>query len=222
MFEKLKEMAGRWRRGSAGIDPSVFGDPLALETSWHPAAPGGASFATHRLKQTSAYRVEFAPTLAWKLFSLLFFLVGVGVLVFHFDRFDLDQVVLSNEGSYVPLIVGAIFSVVGVCMGWLGSTPRVFDQALAMSWRGRRQPAMMGTGGQKGSATPLSAIYALQLLSEYVSGNKSSYYSYELNLVLADGNRINVVDHGKLAELRADAQTLARFLGKPIWDATEE
>jgi hypothetical protein len=221
MFEKLKKIAGRRRTGSADIDPSVFADPLALRTSWNPAAPGGASFGTHRLKQTSAYRVEFAPTAAWKLFSLVFFLAGSGVLVFHFDRHDLDRAVLSNQGSYVPLIVGAVFSVVGVCMWWFGSTPRVFDQARAMFWRGRRQPAMMSTSGQKGASTPLSAIHALQLISEYVSGDKSSYYSYELNLVLADGNRINVVDHGNLEHLRADAQTLGRFLGKPIWDATQ-
>jgi hypothetical protein len=220
MFEKLKEMVGRRRSSSACIDASIFGDPLALETSWHPAAPGGASFGTHRLKQTSALRVEFAPTAAWKLFSLAFFVAGSGVLVFHLNRFDLDSIVLSNGRTYAPLIIGTVFSLVGFGMWWFGSTPRVFDRARAMFWRGRRQPAMMSSGGHKGPWTPLSAIYALQLISEYVSGDKNSYYSYELNLVLADGNRINVVDHGNLEHLRADAQTLARFLDRPIWDAT--
>ena len=221
MLEKLKKMAGHRRSGSAGIDPSVFGAPLALETSWQPAARGGASFGTHRLKQTSVHRVEFAPTVAWKLFYLVFIFAGAGLLVFHLNRFDLDQVVFSNQDTYMLLIVGAIFTVVGVCMWWFGSSPRVFDQARAMFWRGRKQPAMVGTGGQKGSSTPLSEVHALQLISEYVSGNKSSYYSFELNLVLADGSRINVVDHGNLEQLRADAQTLARFLDKPVWDATQ-
>ncbi len=54
-----------------------------------------------------------------------------------------------------------------------------------------------------------------------MTGNKSSYYSYELNLVLDDGSRINVVDHGNLDRLRGDAQTLSRFLDKPVWDATQ-
>ncbi len=62
-------------------------------------------------------------------------------------------------------------------------------------------------------------MHALQLISEYVSG-KSSYYSYELNLVLDDGSRINVVDHGNLAAIREDAGKLALFLAKPLWDAT--
>ena len=38
-------------------------------------------------------------------------------------------------------------------------------------------------------------------------------------LVLQDGRRLNVVDHGNREQLRADAATLARFLGKPLWDA---
>jgi hypothetical protein len=57
-------------------------------------------------------------------------------------------------------------------------------------------------------------------LSEFVSGSKNSYYSYELNLVLDDGSRINVVDHGNLERLRSDANALSQFLDKPVWDAT--
>ncbi len=72
------------------------------------------------------------------------------------------------------------------------------------------------------SSAPLSSIHALQLLSEFVSGSKNSYHSYELNLVLNDGSRINVVDHGNLERLRADASTLSQFLDKPVWDATRD
>ena len=45
--------------------------------------------------------------------------------------------------------------------------------------------------------------------------------SYELNVVLQDGSRRNVVDHGNLDALRADARELAMFLVVPLWDATE-
>ena len=38
-------------------------------------------------------------------------------------------------------------------------------------------------------------------------------------LVPQEGRRLNVVDHGGREQLRADAATLARFLGKPLWDA---
>ena len=49
----------------------------------------------------------------------------------------------------------------------------------------------------------------------FISGSKSSYYSYELNLVLHDGSRINVVDQGNLKRLRSDANTLSQFLESP-------
>jgi hypothetical protein len=65
-------------------------------------------------------------------------------------------------------------------------------------------------------ATELATIQALQLVTERVSG-KSSYNSYELNLVLKDGKRINVMDHGDQTALNADAEVLARFLNVPIW-----
>ncbi|MFB3118125.1 MAG: hypothetical protein ACE1ZP_05110 [Myxococcota bacterium] len=98
--------------------------------------------------------------------------------------------------------------------------PRVFDRSLALFWRGRSEPTLMNVGPPIASSAPLSSIHALQLLSEFVSGSKNSYYSYELNLVLNDGRRINVVDHGNLKRLRGDAKTLSQFLDKPVWDAT--
>ena len=52
------------------------------------------------------------------------------------------------------------------------------------------------------------------------SGGSSRYYSYELNLVLKDGTRLNVVDHGGKSLLNANAETLAQFLNVPVWDAT--
>ena len=58
----------------------------------------------------------------------------------------------------------------------------------------------------------------MQLTSEE-GGTDFTYYSYELNLVLVNGQRINAVDHSKLEKLREDAATLSRFLGKPVWDA---
>lgn len=72
----------------------------------------------------------------------------------------------------------------------------------------------------------LADVYAIQLIKEYVpgsrrSGSRSPYYSYELNLVLKDGERMNVVDHGDLQRIRADAIQLGEFLGNlPVWDAT--
>ena len=220
MFKAMKRALVKHGGGGAGVDPSVFGDPLALRIDWSPAASGGASFRTHRLVQTSAHRIEFAPTVGAKLFYLLFLVIGSGLLVFQANQIRMGQGGITEQETFVPVLVGAVFAVAGACMYWFGTTPRVFDRTRAFFWRGRKGPEMMGAGGGSDSSVPLSSIHALQLLSEYVTGNKSSYYSYELNLVLDDGSRINVVDHGNLDRLRSDAETLSRFLDKPVWDAT--
>jgi len=218
----IKSLTQRWKRsseGAGGVDPSGFDDPVALRTDWFPVAPGGASFGTHRLVQVSANRVEFKATFGAKFFFLAFLLAGLGVLGFQINRIRIGQDNLLSQETLIPFLVGSIFAVVGTCMYWFGTTPRIFDRARASFWRGRREPAMLTAAGPSENATPLASIHALQLLTEYVSGNKNSYYSYELNLVLDDGSRINVVDHGNLARLRSDAQSLAQFLGKPVWDA---
>jgi len=52
--------------------------------------------------------------------------------------------------------------------------------------------------------TALEDIHALQLISEYFRGGGSLYDCYELNLVLENGKRINVVSHGDEDKLRED------------------
>lgn len=218
----IKSLMQKWKRGeegAEGVDPSSFDDPVALQTDWFPAAPGGASFGTHRLVRVSANRIEFAATFSAKFFFLVFCFAGLGVLGFQVNRIRIGQAYLLSQETLVPFVAGTVFAVVGGCMYWFGTTPRVFDQSRASFWRGRKEPARLSATGQSENATPLASIHALQLLTEYVSGNKNSYYSYELNLVLDDGSRINVVDHGNLERLRSDAQSLAQFLGKPVWDA---
>jgi hypothetical protein len=174
------------------------------------------------LVQTSANRVEFAATLGANFFSLVFFFAGSGVLFFQINRIRIGEANLFGQDTLVPILAGAVFAIVGALMYWFGASPRVFDQARGFFWRGRKEPAMLGAGGRSENSTSLDSIHALQLLTEHVSGNKNSYYSYELNLVLNDGSRVNVVDHGNLERLRSDAQTLSQFLNKPIWDAIRD
>ena len=220
MFQKWIRSRARRQNGGEGFDPSGFDDPVALETEWVPAASGGASFRTHRLVQPSSYRIEFAATFGAKAFYLLFFLVGSGLLFFFLNPIRIAQTGFANQDTLVPILVGAVFAIVGACLYWFGTVPRVFDQRLAAFWRGRKEPTPMDLVARGNPSAPLSSIHALQLLSEYISGSKNSYHSYELNLVLNDGRRINVVDHGNLKRLRSDAKTLSQFLDKPVWDAT--
>lgn len=146
------------------------------------------------------------------------------------------------------LLFGAVFAGSGIAMMCLMGRPRVFDLAGGCYWKGRRRPASSGSAdsvetepnpyqqplvrpsraqaatdpGKKPRVVAISDVHAIQLIRERCSGDDSSYWSYELNMVLQDGRRVNVVDHGNLKRIKADARNLAAFLGVPLWDAASE
>lgn len=212
---KLKQLAER-----PPFDPSIFADPLATQTAWTPAKPGGSSFRTHGLTSISSYRLEFKATIGARLFGLSFLLIGpgfAGVMLFN----AADSPTLFRPQLLVPLLIGAVCAIVGGGMIYSWTRPIVFDKHRGFFWVGRQEPHQTVGPSPVKIQTPLAQIHALQLVSEHCStGNRNSYTSYELNLVLKDATRLNVADHGNIAKLREDARTLAGFLGVPVWDAT--
>jgi len=209
------------------IGPERFDDPLAARTEWVPAVEGGTNFCTRVLVQVSPRRVEFRPTTAARVVPIVFVLVGLAALAFAVWA-------LLNErgyfvGTMISLAVGCLFVVGGATVCCLATRRIAFDQGAGCFWKGGSTPISPAGIQSRTSAAPLAEIHAVQLLSEFIEGSRSSshdagstssYHSYEINLVLKDGSRINVVDHGDLARIRQDAGQLARFLDVPIWDVT--
>lgn len=219
MFKALIEKMQKITREQVSFDPSSFNDQVALQTDWTPAKGGGASFRTHRLVVLSSDRREFRASFGAKLFYLVFLLVGLGVMIaFSYSNLSSGEFVL-NAALFMPVLIGLIFSGVGGAMFYFGTAPIVFDKRKGYFWKGRKVPDEVFDKSSIKHFTKLERVHAIQLISEYCRGNKSSYYSYELNLVLEDGQRINVVDHGNENRLREDAGNLSDFLGKPVWNA---
>jgi hypothetical protein len=204
-------------------DPSHLGDDIAMRTDWGPAVQGGANFRTHRLLHVGPRRAEFHTTIGARAFFGVFTLIGLGVAA----GFVTGATASLRSGSWlvaifmlIPITIGGAFAALGTWLWWHYGAPVVFDKQRGEYWKGRTSPAEVGNRHTFKERVQLDRIHALQLVSEHVKSDDSSYHSYELNLVLKDGARMNVVDHGKLESLRKDAQELARFLGKPLWDAT--
>lgn len=219
MLKGLVQRLLRLKRQQAAFDPSQFGDPVAVQTDWTPARRGGANFQTRKLVEANANRLEFRASRGAKLFYLVFLLSGVGIAFgFSFQRLS-SGVFSFDTDTIVSLAVGLIFAITGIFLLYFGATPVVFDKIHGAFWKGRKTPEPVVDSRPLKRYCELHRIHALQLISEYVRGNKNSYYSYELNLVLEDGSRINVVDHGNKNRLREDARTLSAFLDKPVWDA---
>ena len=217
-MKKLKQfVAGKMLQSlinqmDKSTDPSVFADPLAEKTAWTPLQSGGASFQTHTLIHTQADRVEFRSSVGMLFFSLLFMVVGAVLSLVTF---------FIEEQPFPFILIGLVFFGAGCVMLYSSKIPVVFDKRKNFFWKGRKTPTPGENWRERKNCVRLGEIYAVQVLAELVSGKNNSYYSYEINLILKDSSRLNVVDHGDKEKAQEDAQELADFLGKPLWDASE-
>ena len=214
--KRIRELEGAANKQNA-FDPSNFNDPVAKHTGWAPAKRGGTNIQTHRLIEISPNRMEFRASFGAKAFYLSFLFAGIGVLIF-FPFFTRSTDGFSFDGNTVIILLIALsFMITGSCLFYFGITPIVFDKQNGFFWKGRKTPEGIFDREVLKQFTKLKNIHALQLISEHVRSDKKRYYSYELNIVLKDSRRINIVDHGKKDKLQKDAETLSAFLGKPIW-----
>jgi hypothetical protein len=201
------------------FDPSRIGDPVAMQTQWSPLKSGGNNFSTHKATVVGS-RFLFRASFRALLFYFMVLLIG-GALMWAASVTKLPSGGFAfhvREG--VLFAAGIVVATLEACLACSGTASIVFDREIGYFWKGRKTPnALLETDPLK-NRTKLEDIHALQLISKYISSTRSarSYYSFELNLVLGDGRRINVVDHGDLTGMRADVGALSVFLGKPIWD----
>ncbi|MGJ8663010.1 MAG: hypothetical protein ACSHWU_05130 [Marinicella sp.] len=220
MFEKLKKLIEEAKQKAVqSIDPEVFNHPLAVQTDWHPLKGGGANFQTHRLDSSNPDLLVFKATKGAQLFCVIFAAVGLISMA-------IPTAIFVAEGAkdwallIFGIIFGGIFLAVGVLMYYFMTVPRVFDTFYGCYYKGRKKPQHNMRAGKKPELVELSDVKAIQLLRERIRSKNGSYYSYEINLVLADASRINVVDHGKHKAVTEDAEILATSLGVPVWDGT--
>ncbi len=207
----LRDPAAQERRRREGghFDPALLGDPVALETSFHPLRRSVTSDRTHALYEERDGRLRFRPTLP--AIALRVLSIGIGsVFVAAGAHVGLTQLAF---GAFLMVTLG----LVGVCAGalMLGRLlrPIVLDRELGLFWKQWRTPRI----GERG-AVALAEVHAVQVLAKYSSGRHGRSYGYELNLVLHDGSRVNVVDEGDAECVRDDAESLSIFLDVPVWD----
>lgn len=217
-IKKILKKVGQWK---PEFDPSIFKDDLALKTEWNPLKGGGSNFRTHKLVSIDYTRIEFKSTVGAKIFSLIFIVVGLAVPVF------LGRETIQNTGGlfysdfYFALLFGVIFFGAGSFMFYSFAKPVIFDKTKGMYWKGWKAPKRYLAKGDEGNSSRIGNIHALQIIPELIRSDNKSYVSYELNLVMKDASRMNVVDHGDPIRICDDAKKLSEFLGVPVWDATQ-
>ncbi|MEM6801507.1 MAG: hypothetical protein AAF696_08885 [Bacteroidota bacterium] len=217
ILKRLKKLAEEAKAAQSQLDISGIEDPLAKETSWEPLQRGGSNFKTHVFKQEGPDVIAFRATTGYILFSSVFFFVGIGILSLWFFLPALGED-MGWGGKIMLGLMGGLFAGVGAFLYIHGTQPTVFDKRHGYFYKGRKNTDKNSEKARVKHLVKLENIHALQVLKEYNSGSESSYYSYEINLVLKDSRRVNVIDHGNLQQVKDDASRLSEFLNVPIWD----
>ena len=100
----------------------------------------------------------------------------------------------------------------GNALAYLMQPDQTFCRRTGYYWRGNERSASL--------RLELAAVHALQALALYVpptDEEDTGYRSFQLNLVLQDGNRLNVLAHSNRIRFEAQVHALADFLGLPLW-----
>ena len=205
----------QWQKLNAiVINTDSFNDPRAKQVDWQPIKPGGSNFKTNSLVKVSAMRYKYTLSIQGKIFIGLFLTVGI------LTSIGGALLVTTNTAMWGLLAFGILFTSVSIFMFKYMGNPILFDYSVGCVWKGNKLPELSGDRKTSANFVYFSEIYAFQIIKERVHSKNNHYYSYELNLVLKDNTRFNLIDHGNIQQIREDVQELSAFLGKPIWDAT--
>ncbi|ANH60963.1 hypothetical protein [Dokdonia donghaensis] len=200
---------------TTAFDPGVFNDELASKVSWSPKAGGGANFKTKKLVQISDTELQYKASSFGKIFGALFIIFPLVFTVLGITA--ISKFGFKSEGVLFAL-VPLIFIGVGIFIIKKFNSTITFNKSSGYFHRSKKKEITSLTVQEDAHNFKLDTIKALQILPERVRGDKSSYTSYEINLVFEDGSRYNIVDHGHRKSIETDAVTLSDFLGVPAWN----
>lgn len=205
--------------GVKTVDPIIFDHPLAQKTEWTPKAPGGSNFKTRTLVSESSSILYYKGSTGLFIFGLIFTIFPLLFVIPFF--FVTDNDVGKDGFSYVWIMIPIIFFIIGLFILRSSLKRKYLDKSAGYFYTSRKKAVYGIQVTPKKDWIKLSEIKALQILSERVSSKNGSYRSYEINAILADATRHNIVDHGKYETIQSDAKTIADFLGVPCWNAVD-
>lgn len=190
------------------------------DINWNPLNIGGASFKTRKLNTTDKNRWVYDLSGLMRLFP--WFFIGIG---------SFTGILFAISIILIPAaFVSGLLVIIGVVWRKRLKKGIVFDFGNGFFWRGLKS---LNPGTENAlkmeDLVRLDEIAGIQILSEMVvsntmdSGNSRTggpireYDSYEMNLVMQDKSRINVVDHANFNAIKREAEAIAKRLNVPVW-----
>lgn len=183
---------------------------------WTPLTGGGINFRTHTLVKVNELKMEFHPSLISKLFCGAFIVFGLFLPIYHHAA---EDIVASSSGPFTESLMAIG---IGGALIWIGLK---IWRLVAGKFTFDKDTGRFINIGIDYRVVSLDEVCAIQLMLEQVKSSedhvgsirqKTSFTSYELNLVLCDGKRVPVIDHSGRHKIRQDVEKLGKFLGVPV------
>jgi hypothetical protein len=191
------------------------------DIDWHPLKHGGANFQTRKLERIDDTMWVYEHTFLMKLFP--WFFIGIGSFV-----------TLMFLITIIFWIIPAIFVVIGII--WRKRQKKAiitFDFKYGRLLKGKKLKDLRDANPND-VIVDFKDVAAIQILSEvvtsakggsrtkvYIGSSAQVYDSFEMNFVMKDKTRMNILDHGDLYTIKRDANELGEKLGVPVLLAPE-
>jgi len=209
MFDILVQHLKKFGKSPETFTPSIFNDSMAEQISWK-SMESPKILNCDRKLSINAETAEFKVTQSCPFFSMLF-----SAILFYMLR--------PADILWWTIFLG-IISTISIIYYFI-SAPILFSKKQGYLYKGRNFKYLENSRWGK-ERIAIEEIYAIQLIATKHLGRKVTSFGYELNVVLKNKARINVISHSNSnhavkENMRKNAAELAIFLNVPVWDAMD-
>lgn len=221
MFEKIKERREKKQEekrvreleAKKKLQELQEKDEVAKKVSWEFLSEEGLRIKTHRVmnyRDRNTVEVEYVDSI---MFILEFFLVCahiflIGVLVY----FTIGEEIESVRETFWYLLILSIGTFFFILYIFNKYKNKIFDKECEVFYEGYPKIEKLK---KKRKGIPFKEIYAIQVIPHLI---EIGTYNYEINLVLKNTDRINLLINVSKQDTLYDMRVFATNLKLPIWD----
>jgi len=220
--KKALEKQERYNNFISSIDDEI------VKKAWFlPLKRWWANYKTHNLIIDSYWNYIFKVSLRFPYIFIWFFSLPIGVTLISFLWYitlninSLDNNEIINY--LLPVIVFSCFPIIFIIIFYFIFVSKIFDfqnwYYYNLKYKNKLY-SLLNDEKYKNKIVPITQIHALQIIREKVITKNANYNSYELNLILKDSSRINILDHWNYIIIKENSEQIANRLWVKIWDIT--
>jgi len=195
---------------------------------------GETKFKTYNLICKDEDTLKFKPvesvySQVWLNWEFGLVLVALSFIFVYYFVIEDNNIRRYTFVHFITLgLPGLMIILSGYYLLYKSSIPIVFNKRVGLYWKGRQTFINRLFPVKWAYSVNFKDIKGVQLLPEYFyetynpNGDRTpGYYSYEINLVLTNNERLNVVDHGNKKSALKDAAYLAEFMDVPFFNGLD-